>query len=332
MPPRPVAHTFTPQATIWLVLIAIVLCGTLPLDALAQRPFRLYDPFYRGETARRSFFDGYAVTAEVRTAGSQPDLRQTNESDPFGVSLRLDYELLTNIDLSAIFDAAASNSGRTVTLSWVVLKYYRTVENSDYAVRLAVDPSFDGRTGSPQMDLAFISTTLLSPVLSSDYALGVRRVRMGVEQFVPGNASSDPPTVPEPRSRNDIVYTRALGWEVHFMAQYALLLNPARSNIFLSVLVDRGEYSVFETSLRESRNDEGTVTSAPNRTRGVSGEAGEFTKQYRGGVLWFRPGVEFNRPGYQVIPFVSMPLKQWIPEDDDWSRARMSIGVRLMLR
>src|SRR5690625_7940697 len=34
-------------------------------EVAAQRPLQIYDPFYSAETARRVFFDSYAVTTEV---------------------------------------------------------------------------------------------------------------------------------------------------------------------------------------------------------------------------------------------------------------------------
>ena len=58
--------------SLWLLLGLLLGLGLLPEDALAQRPFRLSDPFYRGETARRHFFDNYALTGEIsyRSAGT----------------------------------------------------------------------------------------------------------------------------------------------------------------------------------------------------------------------------------------------------------------------
>ncbi len=314
----------------------LVLCGMMAERAYAQRPFRVYDPFYRSETARRSFFDGYAFTTELsyRPTGSLQNGRQIGGPDYLGLSFRLDYEFATNLDLGAIIDAAGGASGRSLALSWVALKYYRTVENTDYAVRLAVDPSLDGRVGFSQMDLAFISTSLLSPILSSDYAIGVRRVRRGYEQFLPAGAET--PAVPAAPSSGDFIYTRALGWEVHFMMQYSLILNPARSNVFVSLLVHRGQYDLLETSLkgatpamrRLALENAGSIS---HENDGALEAGTPFTKEYRGGVVWWRAGVEYNRPGYQIMPFFSVPLKQWMPEESG-SKSRVSAGVRFMLR
>ena len=306
--------------------------------AVAQAPFRVYDPFYRGETARRAFFDGYALTTEVsyRASGSIQDGSQTPAADPLGLSFRFDYELGSSLDISAILDAASSISGRKLTVQWLALKWYHRVEYTDYAFRLAVDPAFDGRVGFPQMDLAFLSTTLLAPNLSSDYALGVRRVRFGYEQL------RREPAIPEMGDLssilpNDIVYTRALGWEIHLMMQHSLLLNPARSNVFVSFLLDVGRYDLLETSLRST--DEAARAALVGNARmlvdsesDAAAEQGSMgSRQYRGGVFWLRTGFEYNRPSYQLHPFVSLPISQWSPEEGGL-RSRISLGVRLTLR
>ncbi|HEX7069279.1 MAG TPA: hypothetical protein VF190_00670, partial [Rhodothermales bacterium] len=66
----------------WTSLACLVALAALP--ASAQAPFRVYDPFYRGESARRAFFDGYALTTEIayRASGSIQDGRQTPSADP----------------------------------------------------------------------------------------------------------------------------------------------------------------------------------------------------------------------------------------------------------
>lgn len=311
--------------------------AALPASVEAQAPYRVYDPFYRGETARRAFFDGYALTTELayRASGSIQDGRQTPTADLLGLSFRIDYELGSNLDVSAIIDAATSIAGRKLTLQWLALKLYRRVEYTDYAFRLAVDPAIDGRVGFPQMDLAFLSTSLLAPNLSSDYALGIRRVRMGYEQLL-REPVEDVTIDRSMLAPNDIVYTRALGWEAHFMMQHSLLLNPARSNVFVSLLLDVGRYDLLETSLRsadaETRAllvENGKALAEDNAREGEHTDAGART--YRGGVAWVRTGFEYNRPAYQVHPFVSVPITQWAP-DESGVRSRISLGVRLMLR
>ena len=289
----------------------------LAADASAQRPFRIFDPFYRSETALRTFFDGVAFTGEFsyRAAGSvQNSGFAAPDDNPLGLSFRLDYQLAPRVDLSAIWDASGTadstgfNIGRTIAVNWVALKYYWRVENSDYAIRLAVDPSSDGRVGFPQMDIAFLSTRALSPVFSNDMAIGVRAVRMGFRQAFPRQAESGPLL--------EYINTRALGLEIHFMATYNVIFDPARSNAFFSFLGEGGQYTMLET-----------VSHA-----GDEAETREEARKYRGGALRIRFGIEYNKPSYQVIPFLSVPLKQWTPEEDNWHLARMQLGFRLMLR
>lgn len=303
-----------------LIGVLLIALGGLPLqEAAGQRPFRVYDPFYRSETARRAFYDGIAVTGEVsyRAAGSvQNNGLPTSNPDPFGLSVRLDYQLAPRLDLNAFWDATGTNTGRTLVVSWVGLKYYWTVENSDYAFRLAVDPSSDGRIGFPQMDLAFLSTRALSPVFSNDIALGVRHVRMGFQQFVPADRTGNG----EPAFLN----THALGLELHFMWTYNVIFDPASSNIFLSFVGEGGQYSLFASPLFQGPT--------PVRPSPGTDETGFSKDHYRGGVIWARSGIEYNRPSYQFIPFLGVPLKQWRPRSDNWHDARLNFGFRLMLR
>lgn len=328
---RRAAHIISVKGVLSLcgMILSISVLGTE--TAYSQRPFRVHDPFYKGETGRRTFYDGYAFTTDLsfRSPGSVSEGQQTLGPDYLALSFWFDYELFSHIDISAIIDAAGGNTGRTLTLSWVSVKYYRTVENTDYAFRLAVDPSFDGRLGSPQLDLAFISTSLLSPVLSSDYAIGVRRVKMGYQQFVP---SMDSPSLPpESPGIPDYIYTRALGWELHFMMRYSVLLNPARSNVFVSLQVDRGQYELLETSLRRSGSGFPVMEQVRSTENVEENEGSTLTKQYRGGTVWIRSGVEYNRPSYQIMPYLSVPLKQWTPPEEDGT-ARINVGLRFVLR
>lgn len=317
----------------WIgVLAALAVTLGSVEDAAAQRPFRIYDPFYQGETARRTFFDGYAITAEVsyRAAGTlQNDGLSRTNPDPFGLSLRFDYQFSSQIDLSAIIDASAGNTGRTLSVSWVVLKYYDCVENEDcIAARLAVDPSSDGRVGFPQLDLAFISTSFLSPVFSNDFIIGVRRVRMGYEQWVPRDnmALDSPREAFDDGSRFDVLYTRALGAELNLAMGYNVHFDPAGSNVFLVFQAQGGQYELIETDLRADGE-------AAGKTGGGGAEASEpLTTTYRGGALWLRTGLEFNRPGYRLSPFVGMPLQQWLPEDGSGQEARLHAGFRFTLR
>lgn len=291
-------------------------------EAIAQRPFAVHDPFYRSETALRTFHDGLAATGEVSYRRDVSG--NIGSSTPsVGLSFRLHYMLSRRIDLNAFWDAAGTATGRTIVLSWVGLKYFWSVDSFDYAFRLAVDPASDGRVGFPQLDAAFISSKTFSPVFSSDFAVGVRRVRKGFREFVPAEPASSGggPVVVAPNSASQFIDTRAMGMELHFMWSYNLIFDPAASNLFVSVMGEGGQYSLFESEL-------GGTDAVPTGASDDEEELGET--DYRGGVVWMRSGIEFNRPSYQVIPFMSLPLKQWAPEDDDPSR--MQLGVRLMLR
>lgn len=316
-------HGNAPRLIVGLVLLA----GLMAADpAAAQRPFRIYDPLYRNESARRAFFDGYAFTGELsyRSAGEVRDAGLVSGNADLGLTFRFDYQLLPQVDLSAILDATGGTTGRRLSVSWVTLKLYRTVEHTDYALRLAVDPSSDARTGFPQMDFAFLYTTLLAGDLSADYALGLRRVQIGYEEIVPvpaGPSGQDDPIVVAPAPSFDILYKRALGWEAHAMVQYSALIDPARSNVFLSVLFEGGRYDVVESSRREAT----AAVEAAAKTGATPGRS-----EYRGGVVWLQSGIEYNRPGYQIIPYASVRALQWSSSEEN--PAPLHVGVRLMLR
>ena len=323
-----------------LLLGLAICCGLTATETLAQRPFLAHDALYRSETAERVFFDGYAFTAEVsyRQAGEvQGDGRPTIGSNPLGLAFRLDYQLARRIDLSAIIDASGNSvgasggvAGRSLSVPWVALKYYWTVDNSDYAFRLAVDPSLDGRTGFSQTDFAFFANTLLSPIFSTDFAIGARRVQRGYERYelreetpdVEGGQEALPPPQLASPSELDLFYTRAMGWEMHLMMSYNVLFDPAGSNLFAAFIVNRGQYELSDFSLDAAGTPTGSGTSAQNE--------GFYTSEYRGGAVWLRTGVEYNRPAYQVAPFLNWPVKHWTPSGNN--APRIHVGVRLMLR
>ncbi|GMQ81457.1 MAG: hypothetical protein BMS9Abin05_0889 [Rhodothermia bacterium] len=305
----------------------VTVIGSAWLTASAQRPMQIFDPFYHGETAERVFFDRYAVTGELsyRPAGL---LRSDNLSsssvpttaiDPFGLSLNLDYRLASGFNLGFFVDASGNTASNSLSLSWVTLKYFRRQENTDYAIRLAVDPSRDGRSGFPQTDLAFLYASSLSPTLRSDFGVGIRRVQIGFQQIVPTDAppiDPDAPIVSQSVPDREILRSRALGWEVHMMSGYSLLFDPAGSNLFFSFIGEGGQYDLVEWTVANAAAEETERT----------------TTKFNGGVIWVRSGLEFDRPGYQISPFLSLPLKQWAPSGDDYPKARAHIGLRLMIR
>lgn len=304
-----------------IVWLAVFFIAFTPDESEAQRPFRTYESFYRSETARRQFYDRYAVTGEVayRPAGSvQTDALSAPVVDPFGLNFKFDYQLTSSLDLGVVVDASGGFAGRSLSLSWITVQYYRTVDLSDYAFRLAVDPASDGRTGFPQVDVAFLYTDFLSAELTSDYAIGMRRVRIGYEQLV-----ELPPTtennlgVPE----FGVAFTRALGWELNGMMKYNALFDPAGSSVFFSALGQAGSYELIDATPDEA-----------SATDDDSGEVAGNVKVTRGGVIWVRSGMKFARPSYEFSPFLGLPVKQWAPRDDTWPRSRLQVGVRLMIR
>lgn len=310
-----------------LLVFSVVAVGSICLTASAQRPMQVFDPFYHGEKAERVFFDKYAVTGELsyrpagllRSDNLSSSSVPTTVSDPLGLSLNLDYRLASGFNLGFFVDASGNTASNSLSVSWVTLKYFRRQENTDYAIRLAVDPSLDGRSGFPQTDLAFLYASSLSPTLRSDFGVGIRRVQIGFQQIIPIDAppiDPDAPSVSQAVPDREILRSRAHGWEVHMMSGYSLLFDPAGSNLFFSFIGEGGQYDLVEWTVANAGAEEGQ----------------RKTTKFSGGVIWVRTGLEFDRPGYQISPFLSLPLKQWTPSGDDYPRARGHIGVRLMIR
>lgn len=311
------------------VLRALAVALLLPGAALAQRPFDVLDPFYQEESARRTFYDGFAISGEVAYRASGP-FRQAADADqrgPLALSFRLDYALARQLDVSAIFDVSgglvSQLGGGPVRLSWIVVKPRWHNEDTDYAVRIAVDPVSEGGLGFRQTDIAFLSSSNLSPLISSDFAIGLRQAQVGYERLQveeesdllnPAFVLADP----------EFVRTRAIGREVHVMWGHRLHFDPAGSNFFLTLLAEAMDYDLIESQLFGEAPAEGEED---RETRG----------QYRGGVGWARTGFEVSRPGYQVSPFVSVPMVSWLDvagESDTWGPRfeNLRFGLRLTLR
>jgi hypothetical protein len=302
----------------------------LPGLAAAQRPFDVLDPFYQEESARRAFYDGFALSGQVNYRGAGP-LQQAAEAErpgPFGLSFRLDYSLIPQVDVSAIFDVSgglvSQLGGGPVRLSWVVVKPYWHNESTDYAVRIAVDPANEGGLGFRQTDIAFVSTSNLSPLISSDFAIGLRQAHVGYErlQVDEGDGTLGPEIA---ATEPEFVRTRAIGKEIHVMWGHSLHFDPAGSNFFLTLLGEAMDYDLVATRpFDEVENGELNADEQEQRS-------------YRGGVGWVRGGVELSRPGYQVSPSVSVPLVTWVDATDEsgtWGpRLRsLRLGLRLTVR
>ena len=171
-----------PVGAALLALLVVALC---PADADAQRPIRVFDPFYQDESPRRSFFDGYAVTGELiyRPEGLLQSDVAGPAGDALGVNLKVEYQLSDYLDVGMYLDATNTGVGSAPALRWLMLQYYRVEEFNDYALRLAVDPISHGVSGFPQMDLAFLYGSPSTPAVRTDYAMGIRRVQIGVQGF-----------------------------------------------------------------------------------------------------------------------------------------------------
>jgi hypothetical protein len=303
------------------IFLLVLLVGTAHM-AVAQRPVQMFDPFYRGESAGRTFFDTYALTAELTYR--PPGFLQADEAvggsgpgigaEPIGLNLLFEYRLSSAVDAGAYIDASGNAGGRSLDLSWLMLKYHRHRDGVDYAIRLAVDPSSDARGGFPQMDLGFLYAAPLAPTVSTDFGIGVRRVQVGFQELVPVSPvpvdeNAFEPIPPGPVT--ELLRGRAVGWELHMTTSYRVVFDPGGSNLFLLALAQTGSYDVVEWTVADG-----------NRT----------TTGYRGGVVLLRSGLEIARPSYVFMPYLSLPLTQWAPESGEWPGKRARIGVRFMLR
>jgi len=304
-------------------LLLLCIATIFSSSALAQRPVQTFDPFYQGESAIRSFFDTYAVTAEL--SYRPPGLFQSDQVPvsnvgvhSLGVNMRFDYRLAQNMDLGFFVDATGSGSGRSLDLSWVALKYYKRQEGMDYALRFAIDPSSNGRSGFPQADLGFLYSAMMSPTVSQDFGIGMRRVQIGFQELVPivtPPVTAGDPIVSAPGASNEVIRGRTQGWEMHLNWSYNIIFDPAGSNLFFALIGEGGDYDLVEWKvLEEQEGDTRTAT------------------DYKGGVLWIRSGLQIERPGYQFAPYLSLPFRQWASPDGDWPRSRAKVGIRLMLR
>ncbi|MFT4603967.1 MAG: hypothetical protein ACI9W4_000685 [Rhodothermales bacterium] len=298
-----------------LAIVALAAVGAQRVDA--QRPIRVFDPFYQDEIARRGFHDRYAVTGELiyRPSGLLSDQSlATAAGEALGVNLRVDYQLAEYLDVGMHLDASNSGIGSAPSLRWLSLKYYRVDEFTDYAVRFAVDPVAQGISGFPQMDLAFLYGSPSSPIVRTDYAMGIRRVQIGIQELmavVPAPIDPDDPIV-TPASDRTVVRTHAFGWEVHMSARYSVVFDPAGSSLYVSLLGEGGSYDLVEWDV-----------ATPDLRE---------TSEFNGGVIWASTGLQFDRPTYRFGPYLSVPVSQWAPRDGEWPHRRTRVGFRLTFR
>ncbi len=308
-----------------LSFLILILFGVA--EILAQRPIRTFDPFYLGESANRIFFDTYSITAEASyrlnsflTSDEIADTGLSSASDPLGLNFRVEYHLSRQLDMGIYVDAVGNTAGRSLDLSWITLKYFQRYENVNYAIRLAVDPASNGGAGFPQMDLGFLYHTFHSPTVSSDYAIGIRRVQMGFQQLIkttPQLLDEDDAIIAKPDPERQLLRSQALGWEVHLMGGYNFIFDPAGSKLYVSVMGEGGSYDLVEWVVDDLD----------------PGGGARISRNFSGGVIWLRSGIELNRPSYLISPHISIPFKQWATSaGDDWPRSTAYLGLRLTIR
>ncbi len=325
----------------------MMLVSVLTTPAIAQRPFIMDDPFYRDETARRNFFDGIALTGRFnyRPAGTitgnatpllslvstSPGMAvhdgaaTTTQTGSVGLTFNLDYELAPQLDISAVFDAIGGSPGSSLSLSWVALKRYWYANGTDFALRLAFDPrpaTTDSEAlGLRQIDLAAMMHAAIRKNVSVDMMGGVRRVRIGFEKLA-GSDASAPVLVEAGDPGNyfgNLTLTRAAGYELHLLIQTNFHFNKAESHIFAAALFEFGRYEMREQLLQAL----------------ARGSTDFELTEYVGHVFWLRSGVRWNRPSYQVAPFLGFPMALWKTGDDQLEghgRLRAKLGVSFTLR
>ena len=254
----------------------------LAAPAIAQGSFQTLDPFYAGESARHAFFDGFAVSGEVgfRDRDLLGIADQGAPASNLALAARIDYAIMPQVDVSAVADLSGAARTGPLGLSWIIVKPYWRNGSSDYAVRVAVDPASEGGLGFRQTDVAFLSATSLSADVTSDFAIGVRRVQTGYVE------ESDDPTEFSVLGDDRV---RLHGSEIRGSMGYNVLFDPAGSRFSFSALAELGDYSLIRAGDAESGTES---TSEPIRS----------------GIGWLRGGVEFNRPSFQFAPYVSVPM------------------------
>ena len=316
------------------------LAAALTLGALAptaaQGGFETLDPSYGGETARRGFYGGFALSGEAAFRSAEQGAVRvpgTPSGSDLALSARLDYALLPQVDLALVADLTGGARRGGLGLSWVVVKPYWHSEATDYAVRLAVDPVSEGGLGFRQTDVAFLSTTALSPTATYDFAVGLRRVRAGYTT-VPDAAEA----LLEPAaavSRLDAAVSEAqsvtlVGQEVRVSWDGNALFDPAGSRLTFGVAAEGSSYTLVQTPAVGFSSDPAPSESAADAQDAPS-------ERIWGGTGWIRAGLEFSRPDYRLAPFASLPVFAWANDRGEPVRQgprldRVQFGLRLTLR
>ena len=301
--------------------------------ASAQGSFQTLDPSYGGETARRGFYGGFAVSGEASYRDG--DLLGLSGSGTAGSDLalaaRLDYALLPQVDLAVVADLVNGVRSGSMGLSWVVVKPYWHNEMTDYAVRVAVDPASEGGLGFRQTDVTFLSTTALSPAVTSDLTLGVRRVRTGYVRVDESAFVESPDVLGEAVSARVVAAgperERLVGQEIRASWGYNVLFDPAGSRLTIGLAAEAGDYAIVRSGGTAFSDTPGQ---APTQVEPTS-------ERIRSGIGWIRTGMEFSRPDYQLAPFVSLPVVTWADVQGDPIRHgprldKVRFGLRVTLR
>lgn len=299
----------------------------------AQGTFQTLDPSYGGETARRGFYGGFAVSGEA--AYRDADLLDRIEPgapapSDLALSARLDYALLPQVDLAVVADLTGAAQNGRMGIGWVVVKPYWHNEGTDYAIRVAVDPVSEGGLGFRQTDVAFLSSTALAPTVTSDLSLGLRRLRTGYSDPVISEldiGEDGEPIVPDSRlnvGTSGLVRSRIVGQSVRGAWGYNVLFDPAGSRLAFGLVAEATDYTILQT-------DDGAVVA------GNGAEAEESSDRVRSAVGWARMGIEFSRPYYQLAPFVSVPVFTWADVQGEPVRhgpriEKLRVGLRVTLR
>lgn len=301
-----------------LLAASLALGVALAPPAAAQGGYQTLDPFYGGETAGRAFYGDLAVSAEAALRdGDLLGLRAPGTpASALALAGRLDYALLPQVDLSLVADLSGGLQGRApLGLSWVVVKPYWHNDRTDYALRVAVDPASEGGLGFRQTDVAFLSTTALSPEVTNDLSIGVRRVQTGFTdpdsldlRATPGVSALDAALAATPARM------RLVGQELRVNWAYNVLFDPAGSRVAVGLAAEAGDYALLGAA-----------------------DAPDGDDRIRSGTGWLRVGVEFSRPAYQLAPFASLPLVTWADVRGEPVRhgprpGKLQVGMRITLR
>ena len=313
MPSAPIRH---------LAVALALVSGAAP--AAGQGGFETLDPAYGGETARRAFFGGFALSGEAALRGvGAGDVGAAGGN--LSLAARFDYAVLPRVDLALVADLTGAAQTGPLGLSWVVVKPYWHGGRTDYALRLAVDPASEGGLGFRQTDVAFLSTTTLTPSVTNDFSVSARRVRTGFSFAAAEDAAVATPT--DAAMEADPRRERLVGQELRVGWGYNVLFDPAGSRLTLGLVAEGGSYSVVRSRVRETDPAGDVVRTA----------AADDSRRVRTATGWLRAGVEFSRPSYQAAPFVGLPIVAWDDAEDAADLPgrrlqRLQFGLRLTLR